>query len=47
MVNIEQHGEKIENMEGKPNPNTENLKKLMRQLSDTKPKMDSRSLAQR
>ena len=35
-------------MDGKPNPNTEKLKKLMRQLSDSKPKMtNSTSLAQR
>jgi len=41
------HGEKVETMEGKPNQNTEKLKQLMRQLSDSQPKMQSGSLAQR
>ena len=46
-MSVDHDGEKIETMEGKPNPNTEKLKKLMRQLSDSKPKMQPGSLAQR
>ena len=46
-MTVDHDGEKIETMEGKPNPNTEKLKKLIRQLSDTQPKMQPRSLAQR
>ena len=46
-MTVDHDGEKIETMEGKPNPNTEKLKKLMRQLSDTQPKMQPGSLAQR
>ena len=46
-MTVDHDGEKIETMEGKPNPNTEKLKRLMRQLSDSKPKMQPGSLAQR
>ena len=46
-MSVDHDGEKIETMEGKPNPNTEKLKRLMRQLSDSKPKMQPGSLAQR